>query len=110
MRSDKEWSGGMFQSSHVFRVFFCAGRRFGVICLKKLLPAKKIDMAYFRGSRTSSERDNIVLLSRKHPEIIGEYFTVLCIKDCDFIIMYINTFVFVALLHTEYTHTSKFFY
>ncbi|KAK0158537.1 hypothetical protein PV328_009528 [Microctonus aethiopoides] len=31
--------------------------------------------AFFRGSRTSSERDNLILLSRKNPEIIDAQYT-----------------------------------
>ncbi|XP_073986092.1 O-glucosyltransferase rumi homolog [Rhodnius prolixus] len=36
---------------------------------------KKIEKAFFRGSRTSSERDNIVLLSRANPSIADAAYT-----------------------------------
>lgn len=36
---------------------------------------KKLNTAFFRGSRTSSERDNIVLLSRKNPKLIDAAYT-----------------------------------
>lgn len=31
---------------------------------------RKIEKAFFRGSRTSEERDSLIMLSRKHPEIV----------------------------------------
>ncbi|XP_029052282.1 O-glucosyltransferase rumi homolog [Osmia bicornis bicornis] len=36
---------------------------------------KKENKAFFRGSRTSSERDNLVLLSRKKPDLIDAQYT-----------------------------------
>ncbi|KAJ6662738.1 hypothetical protein lerEdw1_011378 [Lerista edwardsae] len=36
---------------------------------------KKIPRAYFRGSRTSSERDPLVLLSRENPELVDAEYT-----------------------------------
>lgn len=37
--------------------------------------SKKIDIAFFRGSRTSSKRDPIVLLSRSNPKLIDAKYT-----------------------------------
>ncbi|CAL1278038.1 unnamed protein product [Larinioides sclopetarius] len=37
--------------------------------------SKKKDKAFFRGSRTSSERDELVLLSREHPDLIDAQYT-----------------------------------
>lgn len=37
--------------------------------------SKKLDKAFFRGSRTSSERDNLVTLSVKKPDLIDAKFT-----------------------------------
>ena len=36
---------------------------------------KKFTKAFFRGSRTSSERDNLILLSRSNPDIIDAQYT-----------------------------------
>eukprot|EP00095_Tigriopus_kingsejongensis_P001991 maker-scaffold1340_size46339-snap-gene-0.9 protein:Tk01991 transcript:maker-scaffold1340_size46339-snap-gene-0.9-mRNA-1 annotation:"o-glucosyltransferase rumi homolog" len=36
---------------------------------------RKQDIAFFRGSRTSSERDNLVLLSRDRPDLIDAQYT-----------------------------------
>lgn len=36
---------------------------------------KKIKKAFFRGSRTSSERDPLILLSRKEPDLIDAQYT-----------------------------------
>ena len=36
---------------------------------------KKQNVAFFRGSRTSSERDNLVKLSRDHPDLVDAKFT-----------------------------------
>lgn len=36
---------------------------------------KKVDKAFFRGSRTSSERDNLILLSKAKPDIVDAKFT-----------------------------------
>lgn len=35
----------------------------------------KINKAFFRGSRTSSERDPLVLLSRENPELVDAQYT-----------------------------------
>ncbi|XP_069141741.1 protein O-glucosyltransferase 1-like [Argopecten irradians] len=37
--------------------------------------AAKLDKGYFRGSRTSSERDPLILLSRKHPDLVDAQYT-----------------------------------
>jgi protein glucosyltransferase len=37
--------------------------------------ADKADVAFFRGSRTSSERDPLVLLSRRKPEMVDAQYT-----------------------------------
>lgn len=42
---------------------------------KKWPWSKKHSMGFFRGSRTSSERDGIVLLSREEPELIDAQYT-----------------------------------
>ena len=36
---------------------------------------KKSDIGFFRGSRTSRERDPLILLSRKSPQLIDAKFT-----------------------------------
>ncbi|XP_063993133.1 O-glucosyltransferase rumi homolog [Diachasmimorpha longicaudata] len=36
---------------------------------------RKENKAFFRGSRTSSERDNLVLLSRDHPQLVDAQYT-----------------------------------
>lgn len=36
---------------------------------------KKLNKAFFRGSRTSAERDPIVLLSRERPDLIDAKYT-----------------------------------
>jgi protein glucosyltransferase len=36
---------------------------------------KKSNIAFFRGSRTSNQRDNLILLSRKYPDLIDAKFT-----------------------------------
>lgn len=36
---------------------------------------KKYTKAFFRGSRTSSERDNLIHLSRKNPELVDAQYT-----------------------------------
>ena len=36
---------------------------------------KKVDKAFFRGSRTSSERDNLILLSNAKPDIVDAKYT-----------------------------------
>jgi EGF-domain serine glucosyl/xylosyltransferase len=36
---------------------------------------KKLKRAFFRGSRTSAERDPLVLLSRERPELVDAQFT-----------------------------------
>uniref|UniRef100_A0A336LJ21 CSON001853 protein n=1 Tax=Culicoides sonorensis TaxID=179676 RepID=A0A336LJ21_CULSO len=36
---------------------------------------QKLERAFFRGSRTSSERDNLVLLSRDNPELVDAQYT-----------------------------------
>ncbi|KAK2705387.1 hypothetical protein QYM36_017432, partial [Artemia franciscana] len=36
---------------------------------------KKKDVAFFRGSRTSGERDPLVLLSRKRPDLVDAQYT-----------------------------------
>jgi protein glucosyltransferase len=36
---------------------------------------KKLDQAFFRGSRTSSERDNLVLLSSAKPDLVDAKYT-----------------------------------
>ena len=36
---------------------------------------KKSDVAFFRGSRTSQERDPLILLSRKSPHLVDAKFT-----------------------------------
>lgn len=35
----------------------------------------KLDQAFFRGSRTSSERDNLVMLARKNPDLVDASYT-----------------------------------
>uniref|UniRef100_A0A0K2TSB3 Glycosyl transferase CAP10 domain-containing protein n=1 Tax=Lepeophtheirus salmonis TaxID=72036 RepID=A0A0K2TSB3_LEPSM len=45
------------------------------ILSKKVEWEKKETKAFFRGSRTSSERDNLILLSRKHPELVDAQYT-----------------------------------
>eukprot|EP00096_Caligus_rogercresseyi_P012158 TRINITY_DN5011_c0_g1_i1.p1 TRINITY_DN5011_c0_g1~~TRINITY_DN5011_c0_g1_i1.p1 ORF type:complete len:413 (-),score=67.01 TRINITY_DN5011_c0_g1_i1:49-1287(-) len=35
----------------------------------------KVDKAFFRGSRTSSERDNLILLSRERPDLVDASYT-----------------------------------
>jgi protein glucosyltransferase len=42
---------------------------------KKWPWAKKEDKAFFRGSRTSGERDNLVLLSKAKPDLVDAKFT-----------------------------------
>lgn len=42
---------------------------------KKWPWSKKIDKAFFRGSRTSDERDPLVLLSRKEPNLVDASYT-----------------------------------
>ena len=36
---------------------------------------KKYDVGFFRGSRTSRERDPLILLSRKSPQLVDAKFT-----------------------------------
>ena len=36
---------------------------------------KKSDVGFFRGSRTSRERDPLILLSRKSPQLVDAKFT-----------------------------------
>lgn len=36
---------------------------------------KKKEKVFFRGSRTSSERDNLILLSRKNPNLVDAQYT-----------------------------------
>lgn len=36
---------------------------------------KKLNKAFFRGSRTSSERDNLILLSRNYPDLVDALYT-----------------------------------
>ncbi len=36
---------------------------------------KKHDLSFFRGSRTSTERDNIVKLSRTNPDLVDAQYT-----------------------------------
>lgn len=36
---------------------------------------KKYDKGYFRGSRTSPERDPLILLSRKEPDLVDAKYT-----------------------------------
>ena len=36
---------------------------------------KKLSKAFFRGSRTSDERDPLVLLSREQPELVDAQYT-----------------------------------
>jgi EGF-domain serine glucosyl/xylosyltransferase len=36
---------------------------------------KKLDKAFFRGSRTSDERDPLVLLSRRQPDLVDAQYT-----------------------------------
>jgi len=36
---------------------------------------EKLDRAFFRGSRTSSERDSLILLSRKRPDVVDAKYT-----------------------------------
>ena len=35
----------------------------------------KLDKAFFRGSRTSNERDSLILLSRSEPDLVDAAFT-----------------------------------
>jgi len=42
---------------------------------KKWPWGKKLNQAYFRGSRTSSERDPLVLLSRSDPDLVDAQYT-----------------------------------
>lgn len=35
----------------------------------------KIEKAFFRGSRTSSERDPLILLSRENPDLVDAQYT-----------------------------------
>lgn len=42
---------------------------------KKYPWSKKRKLAFFRGSRTSNERDALILLSRKHPELVDAQYT-----------------------------------
>jgi len=42
---------------------------------KKWPWSKKLNKAFFRGSRTSDERDPLVLLSRKQPELVDAQYT-----------------------------------
>ena len=36
---------------------------------------KKADIGFFRGSRTSRDRDPLILLSRKYPKLVDAKFT-----------------------------------
>jgi protein glucosyltransferase len=42
---------------------------------KKWPWGKKINQAFFRGSRTSNERDPLVLLSRSDPDLVDAQYT-----------------------------------
>lgn len=42
---------------------------------KNTLWEEKENKAFFRGSRTSSERDNLILLSRKKPNLVDAQYT-----------------------------------
>lgn len=46
-----------------------------LLSAKKWPWSKKLSTAFFRGSRTSSERDNVVLLSRDKPDLIDAAYT-----------------------------------
>ena len=46
-----------------------------LLSTKKWPWSKKLSTAFFRGSRTSSERDNVVLLSRDKPDLIDAAYT-----------------------------------
>ena len=46
-----------------------------LLSTKKWPWSKKLSTAFFRGSRTSSERDNVVLLSREKPDLIDAAYT-----------------------------------
>lgn len=37
--------------------------------------AKKLRKGFFRGSRTSNERDPLILLSRENPELVDAQYT-----------------------------------
>lgn len=41
----------------------------------KTLWQDKVNKAFFRGSRTSSERDPLVLLSRENPDLVDAQYT-----------------------------------
>jgi len=41
----------------------------------EILWEKKKNKAFFRGSRTSSERDNLILLSRNKPHLVDAQYT-----------------------------------
>ena len=43
---------------------------------------KKSDVGFFRGSRTSRERDPLILLSRKSPELVDAKFTKNQVMPC----------------------------